>query len=261
LVTELAHDTLTPDVETASRGYAQRFSGPVGEWLLSVQEVGVRRLLRSHGLRQLSVLSVGGGHGQLTRLFLSGGCRVTVQASRQPALRLLSSWREEQRACLQGVVSDLWHLPFADASFDLVVGVRLLAHVEDWKGLLAEMARVSGHLVLVDYPPLSSSNMLTPLLFSLKRRLEGNTRPYFCYWSHSLKTFLRQCGFRPVGVYKQLTVPMGIHRKVGRTGPSRAVESVFRSLGMTRLIGSPALLLAARDGLARSGDLRERART
>jgi hypothetical protein len=41
----LEHDTTTPDIETASEAYAQRFSGRTGGFLLEVQARTVRRLL------------------------------------------------------------------------------------------------------------------------------------------------------------------------------------------------------------------------
>ena len=50
-----------PDVETASDDYARRFSGPVGEWFLDVQERACLDLLRPW--RGGTVLDVGGGHG------------------------------------------------------------------------------------------------------------------------------------------------------------------------------------------------------
>jgi hypothetical protein len=40
-----AHDTETPDVETASEAYARRFSGPIGAYLLDVQRDLVMRML------------------------------------------------------------------------------------------------------------------------------------------------------------------------------------------------------------------------
>jgi hypothetical protein len=242
------HDTRTPDVETASEGYALRFRGPVGRWLLSAQEDGVRTLLQPHAAEVLNVFEVGGGHGQLTELFLSSGHRITVQGSSRGALARLERLRSLHPGQLRFVVSRFWSLPFADRSFDLVVGVRLLAHVEEWRELLEEMIRVSRRYVIVDFPPLSSSNILTPLLFWAKRLVEGDTRPYFCYWPRTLKSYFRSRGFEPIAVYRQFAVPMGLHRAIGRAAVSRRVESALRGSGLTRAIGSPALLMAERNG-------------
>ena len=56
----------TPDVETASDGYARRFAGAAGRYLLAAQDAAVRTVL--HDWRGGSVLDVGGGHAQLTPL-------------------------------------------------------------------------------------------------------------------------------------------------------------------------------------------------
>jgi ubiquinone/menaquinone biosynthesis C-methylase UbiE len=236
---------MTPDVETASEGYAGRFRSPVGQWLLSVQEQGVRRLLEACGSGPLDVLEIGGGHGQLTELFLSAGHRVTVQGSSASSLARHQSLRARYPGQLRLLVSRLWKLPCADSSFDLAVGVRLLAHVVNWRELLDEMARVSRRNVLLDYAPMSSFNML-PFSFRAKRLIERNTRPYFCHWARMLESHLRMAGFEPVAIHRQLAIPMAIHRAVGRAALSRRLEGVLEACGVTHLIGSPALLLAKR---------------
>ena len=58
----------TPDIETASDAYAQRFTGEAGRYLLSEQEAAVRAVLADW--RGETVLDVGGGHGQLTPFLL-----------------------------------------------------------------------------------------------------------------------------------------------------------------------------------------------
>ena len=66
----LEHNTLTPDVETASDGYARRFAGPVGTYFLARQAAAVARLLSDSDAPGRRALDVGGGHGQLTPLLL-----------------------------------------------------------------------------------------------------------------------------------------------------------------------------------------------
>jgi hypothetical protein len=53
-------------------------------------------------------------------------------------------------------------LPFPDRALDALIAVRLLVHV-------------------VDFPTVFSVDFWQPLLFGIKRRIEGNTRPFFCY--------------------------------------------------------------------------------
>ena len=137
-------------------------------------------------------------------------------------------------------------MPFPDRAFDAVIAVRLLAHVEQLEPLLREMARVSDGQVIVDFPPVFSANLWQPLLFGLKRRVEGNTRPFFCYDVSELHTPLRAAGFGRFRVVKQFTFPMMIHRMAVSPAFSAALETACRRAGLTRLFGAPAVLLAER---------------
>jgi ubiquinone/menaquinone biosynthesis C-methylase UbiE len=240
----LDHDTTTPDIETSSAAYARRFSGPVGAYMLDVQAAAVRRLLSRARLQGGRVLDVGGGHAQLTRLLLSLGFEVWVQGSAASCAERLGPLMDGAEGRLHFVTSSLWALPFADRTFDLVVGIRLLAHVERWQALLAEMARVCRQGLLVEYAPVMSANLLEPWLFTLKRRIEGNTRPFLCYSMRQLAPVLRDLGFAGFSEQKQFLMPMVIHRKLKRPGLSRRIEAWTGGWGLTRVLGSPALLLA-----------------
>ena len=138
--------TTTPDVETAGAAYARRFSGPAGAYLLDVQAQTLRRLLSDAAIEGGRVLDVGGGHAQLTRVLLAFGFEVWVQGSRPSCGERLVPLMQEAEGRLHFVASSLWSLPFADRAFDLVIGIRLLAHVERWQALLSEMARVAGRV-------------------------------------------------------------------------------------------------------------------
>ena len=242
----LDHDTTTPDIETSGAAYARRFSGPVGAYLLDVQAATVRSLLARARLEGGRVLDVGGGHAQLTRLLLALGFEVWVQGSAVSCAERLGPLMDEAEDRLHFVASSLWALPFADRTFDLVVGIRLLAHVERWQALLVEMARVCRQGLLVEYAPVMSANLLEPWLFPVKRRIEGNTRPFLCYSLRQLEPVLRDLGFAGLSEQKQFLMPMVIHRKLQRPGVSRRIEAWIGGWGLTRMLGNPALLLAQR---------------
>jgi hypothetical protein len=89
-------------------------------------------------------------------------------------------------------------------------------------------------------------NILTPVVFRVKRGVEGNTRPYFCYTGYELRRELRALGFSRIAEQKQFFLPMGLHRLVNSSAFSRSAERVFRALGLTGLFGSPVLLRASR---------------
>lgn len=240
-------DTRPPDVETASERYANRFRGPVGRWFLSVQADTTARLLEEHdpgGRRR--ILEIGGGHGQLTDTLLSAGRRMTVHGSQRSALDRHLGRARDAVTRLDLIVSDPWRLPCRDRAFDVVVAIRLLPHVERWEELLAEMARVSRRFVIFDYAALESANVLTRFFFPLKRRMEPNTRAWRCYRNRRIDACLRSLGFEPVERVKQFAVPMAVHRALGRVDASRSLESVLRSVGVTRRVGSPALVIAER---------------
>lgn len=242
----LAHDVLTPDVETASDGYARRFAGPIGAWFLEVQRRLVLQLLPPAAGRSLRILEVGGGHGQLTEAFLAAGHEVVVHGSAPVCAARLEALRERHPARLHLAIAPLWTLPFPDRAFDAVIGVRLLAHVERHEDLLTEMARVCRGRVIVDFPPKVSANLLEPLLFRLKRRIERNTRPFFVYRPEALMRPLAAAGCGRFQIEKEFFWPMVVHRKAGRRGLSEALERPARALGMTRMLGAPALLAAER---------------
>lgn len=234
------HDVLTADVVTSGDSYASRFSGPVGGWFLAVQARNAIELISDARPSCRSVLEVGGGHGQLTRPLLESGLRVVVHGSRAGCHERL----RDVSGRIGRVASDLWHLPFADASFDLVVAIRLLAHVTAWRELLAELARVARSHVLIDFPARGAIHRLAPSLFDAKRHFEGDTRPYFDYTEREVTDGFLNLGLERAGVRRQFALPMVVHRVLRRPGLSRRLESVAAGLGVTRRVGSPVLYLA-----------------
>ncbi|MBN1917797.1 MAG: class I SAM-dependent methyltransferase [Verrucomicrobia bacterium] len=231
-----------PDVETSSDGYARRFSGPVGEWFLGVQERACLDLVRPW--RGGRVLDVGGGHAQVAVPLAREGYAVTVLGS-TPACRERLD-RATGRAGVEVAfeTGSVVELPYADASFDVVVSFRLLAHVVGWRRLVGELCRVARHAVVVDYAPLASANVLTPLLFHVKKNVEKNTRHYLTFLEHDVRAAFRSAGYRVTGRVDEFLVPMVVHRAVGRPGWSARAEDVARRLGLTRLLGSPVILRA-----------------
>jgi len=233
-------DEPPPDIETSSEGYAARFSGPAGEYLLEVQDASTSALISRYA--DGSVLDVGGGHGQLLNLYAKHRMDVTVHGSDEACFARL----DQDAAPFQTVVSDILKLPFEDRSFDVVVAVRLISHVEAWPDVLAEMCRVARSAVIFDYPSKRSLNALTPLLFNLKRGIEKNTRTYALFSHRELSSVLTSLGFSEIAEYKQFFLPMVIHRILKGGKLPRIAESFSRSIGLTRALGSPIMLRAER---------------
>lgn len=232
----------TPDIETSSAGYASRFAGKAGRYLLEVQSRTVSEAIA--GLPPGTALDVGGGHGQLVDVLRSRGWKVTVHGTDHACeanLRELHGKRDVE--FLRG---PLRRLPVPDRSFDLVIAVRLLSHVDAWPALVAEMCRVASQSVVFDYPSTSGLNALTPLLFGLKKSMEGNTRTYTSFSKQQLVEALGHNGFTYQRQVKQFLLPMVVHRVGKAAAPLRAAEQVFRMTGLTALAGSPAILRADR---------------
>jgi ubiquinone/menaquinone biosynthesis C-methylase UbiE len=230
----------TPDIETASDSYASRFTGAAGRYLLAEQEAAVRAALA--GWCGGTVLDVGGGHAQLTPLLRTLASEVLVFGS---DARSLERVQREFPDC-QTVAGNLLDLPFASRTFDVVVAVRLLPHVRNWPRLIAELCRVARSTVIVDYPRTAGFNGLTPLLFPLKKRLEGNTRRYRNFRDIELDEVLRACGFESRQRHVQFLLPMVMHRQSHAARPLRGIERVAKSLHLTQAFGSPVVLRADR---------------
>ena len=176
----------SPDVETCSDGYARRFSGEVGSWFLKVQAEATLRMLAPFSAS--TVLDVGGGHGQLTGALVENGYQVTVFGSESICQKRISQYIANGSCSFRA--GSLLELPYPDHAFDIVISYRLLPHVREWKRLLGELARVSRHVVLIDYPTLKSFNFLTPFLFRVKKHFEGNTRNYILFRESHLQEVL-----------------------------------------------------------------------
>lgn len=231
-----------PDIETSTDDYARRFNGPVGTWLLDVQWDAIHQLLAS--CPGQSVLELGGGHAQLTGSLLDHGYHVTVMGSDPSCAQRVKPFLEPNRC--QYHTGDLLNLPYADQSFDTVIAIRLMAHIEDWPRFLAEATRVARHAVIIDYPSLVSVNRVEKLLFGVKKALEGNTRHYRCFNTKMIADACKTQGYSPENRRRQFFCPMVVHRALKMPKLSHAMEAVCRALGLTNTLGSPVILKLSR---------------
>jgi ubiquinone/menaquinone biosynthesis C-methylase UbiE len=230
------------DLHASSDAYAARFQGSVGAWMLAVQEQILHSLLDPECT---SVLDVGGGHGQVAIPLAKAQRAVTVLGSSSACAARLTQQIE------QGVISftcgNLIELPFDPCTFNLVTSVRLMSHCAAWRTLVAELCRVSSHAVIIDYPAWLSVNILSPLLFSLKRRIEGNTRTFKLFSHREVVAEFKKHGFHLERSEKQFVWPMVLHRAMKSAASSHRLEQGARLLGLRALFGSPVLAKFVRD--------------
>ena len=227
----------TADIETSSEGYAQRFSGAAGQWMLTVQERIVLRWLSDKP--ETTVLDVGGGHAQLAIPMAREGHRVTVLGSSDECVERIRD--EVASDKIKFEVGNLISIPREDASVDTVVSIRLLPHCDSWKKLIEEMCRVADKTVIVDYPTGRSLNCLSGMLFGAKKKMEGNTRPFTLFSHSEVSNEFKKHGFRLATRRPQFFLPMVVHRMLKCPRVSAFIERVARVLGLTYLFGSPVL--------------------
>jgi len=237
----------TGDVESSSDDYARRFAGPAGSWLLGLQERIALELLARQPAR--TVLDVGGGHGQLARPLCDRGYDVTILGSSELCRRRVASLVQARRC--RFVAADLLTMPFPDASFDVALCFRLLAHCERWPELLRELCRAARQAVIAEYPTSQGPNALGSLFFGAKKRIEGNTRPWRSFRHAELERELAANGFGIAASVPELFLPTLLHRQLGSARVSSAMEGACRGLGLTRRWGSPVILMATRDARSR----------
>jgi len=138
-------------------------------------------------------------------------------------------------------------LPAGARVRDVVLSYRLLPHVARWPVLIAELSRLARAAVLVDYPTTRSANAVAEALFGLKKRVEGNTRPFTVFEDEQVIGAFAAAGLRPTARRPEFFVPMVLHRALRSAPLSQAMERVSSALGLTRRFGSPVLARLERD--------------
>ena len=236
--------TETADIETSSEGYAARFAGPAGEWMLEVQELITVSLLPLP--EKITMLDVGGGHGQLARPLCRRGYLVTVVGSDESCRKRILDLIEKGSCSF--TVGNMVELPFPDRSFDVVMSFRLLPHCTAWPSLIRELCRVARSSVIVDYPTSEGLNAIAPALFGAKKKLEGNTREWRMFRHAEVEAEFAKHGFVPGRRVPQFFLPMVLHRILKCPGISAGLEAVCRGLGLTRRWGSPVIVRMERVG-------------
>ena len=228
----------TADIETATEDYASRFSGPAGHYFLDRQSKITLSLLKN--ISGATVLDVGGGHAQLAKPLVEQGFEVTVTGSAESCRERLD--KEIPSKNFTFVTCDNLALPFDTDSFDVVVSFRLLPHVTRWQELLAELCRVAKHTIIIDYPDKRSSNILYEQLFKMKKKMEGNTRPYTLFTRSQISKELQKNGFESPRFRPEFLFPMVIHRKLNNRKISNSIEKCSSFTGLTHFFGSPIIL-------------------
>ena len=188
---------------------------------------------------------VGGGHAQLAEPLVAHGFDVTVTGSDESCRTRL-----DQRITpgnFEYLTCDSLHLPFDDNSFDVVISFRLLPHAKRWQELTGEMCRVAKTCVILDYPDRRSTNILYEQFFGMKKKMEGNTRPFTLFSRGQIAAELRGNGFHKPTFRPEFLLPMVIHRKVKNRTFSSLIENCCRFTGLTHFFGSPIIVCSRKN--------------
>ena len=117
------------DIHSSSAEYAKRFSGSAGEFFLERQSEIIEKIIGD--AKNFSVLDVGGGHGQILKQLSQYTKDITILGSELTSSTLITN--EIEKGVCNFKVGNFYDLPFNSNSFDYVISLRQVAHVEDSK--------------------------------------------------------------------------------------------------------------------------------
>lgn len=205
--------------------YKRDFWGERREYEDRAERFALRRLIPAQGAR---VLEIGAGFGRLVSLYRHFGEVVLLDYSDDQLRDARRTWGDDR---IHYVAANWYHMPFADASFDAVLTVRVLHHAEDLPALMGEIARIlaPGGTYVLEFA--NKRNLKAIARYALRRQAWNPFDPapveyhplhwdFHPRWMHDL---LRAKGF---SVERRLTV------------------SHFRAAPLKRLVPAPVLARA-----------------
>lgn len=148
----------------------------------------------------LKVLEIGCGTGVFTEFFCKAnldvcGTDISLDLLKKAKLRCLKS------LSLNLIVSDVENLPFYDNSFDAIVGVCVLHHI-NVVSALKEIRRVvknDGFILFSEPNMMNPQLMLQKNIKPIKRlRILGETENETAFFKWQIKSDLKKLGFREV---------------------------------------------------------------
>lgn len=147
-----------------------------------------------------SVLDVPSGTGRVSDIIARRARTVFEFDYSLEMVRLLRASREGYSPRLG--VATVFHLPFRDRTFDLVVSIRLSHHIPDVEGRLwhiEELLRVSRRYVLVTF---FDSGSVKNRLREFRRGIGGRKRSKYTLSRRQVVELAHANGFEPVGLWR-----------------------------------------------------------
>ncbi len=117
---------------------------------LVVDETEKSAVLKLVGSEKKNILDVATGTGRFAAILAKKGNHVTGVDLSNEMLKIAKRTFEIENVSVKLVVGDATKLPFNDNSFDTVISMRLLIHIDDLDKFVREFARVSKKEVIFD---------------------------------------------------------------------------------------------------------------
>jgi SAM-dependent methyltransferase len=222
----------------------QRFGGPIGSLVADTQARVLANMIGR--IQDRKILDVGAGTGRVALLLARGGAFVTAVDASEAMLDVARERAIEQKVNVRFLQGDALTLDFADRSFDVVVCLRLLMHVPDWRRCLTEMCRVAGRLVIFDYPSATSAAAFEAAFRRLAAACGRPSEAYRVFGARTIAAVLGQSGFRLRSVHRQFVLPIRLHKAIGSRRFTLASERLLDRAGLLRCLGSPVTVCAER---------------
>jgi ubiquinone/menaquinone biosynthesis C-methylase UbiE len=236
--------TTYADPETARTFDARRFGGPIGELVAGMQ---AREITSMAGpIAGRPVLDVGTGTGRAALLFARAGACVTGVDASEQMLSIARRQAQQEGLQVQFIRGDAHELDFPDRAFDVALSLRVLMHTPEWKQCISELCRVSGRLVIVDYPSAQSAARLESHWRRIRHAMGGKTEPYRVFSHRQIVEAFAKCGFTVRSVHRQFVLPIAFHKLLGSPPFTLNLEAVLARLNLRDFFGSPVTLVAER---------------
>jgi 2-polyprenyl-3-methyl-5-hydroxy-6-metoxy-1,4-benzoquinol methylase len=236
--------TVYADPATARTFDRRRFGGPIGELIAAEQG---RVLANFVGrIKDRPILDVGTGTGRAALLMARGGARVTAVDASDEMLAIARRRAEEEHLSVRFLAGDVHRLEFGDRAFDVVISLRVLMHAADWRQSVAELCRVAGRLVVIDYPATASVAVFQAIARRVTHALGARTEPYRVLSDSAIARELAKSRFRIRSVHRQFVLPIALHKAIGSRRFTLLSRKCSDRLGLLRLLGTPVTLVAER---------------
>jgi 2-polyprenyl-3-methyl-5-hydroxy-6-metoxy-1,4-benzoquinol methylase len=192
------------------------------------------------------VLDVGTGTGRAAIALAHRGAVVTGVDASAEMLAVARRNADAARVRVTFAQDDAHRLNYPDASFDVVICLRVLMHTPDWRQSLGELCRVARTRVVFDYPALASAALLQSAARRVAHAAGARVEAYRVFSDPAVRAVLEANGFAITDMHRQFVLPIAFHKRINSESATRRIEKAMSRLGLNRLFGSPVTLVAER---------------